>query len=82
MTMIPQIVRGTWARRNTCTRIPAISAICNPLMAKICIVPDLMNGSQTSSVSAVFHPRVIAQSNRKSSSTTGKRWAIVACAHS
>jgi len=42
--------------------MPAISAMCSPLIAKMCIVPVRMNGSETSSVSAVVQPSAIAQS--------------------
>src|SRR6266545_2658881 len=38
-------------------------------MAKICIVPERMNGSETSPPRAVFQPSVIAQSDREPRST-------------
>ena len=49
-------------------------------MANTCIVPERMNGSATSSVSAVRQPKVIAQSRRNSSSSTGSPRPSVPCA--
>jgi len=54
ITTAPHTARGTFKTRKNATRMPAINAMCSPLMAKICIVPERMNGSDTSPVSAVF----------------------------
>ena len=77
----PHQKRGTCTVRNIATRIPAMSAMCSPEIAKMCIVPDCMKGAVTSPVSAVFQPSVIAQSNFKGSSTSGKPRASVCCDH-
>ena len=47
----------------------AIIAMCSPLIAKMCIVPEYMNGLATSPLSDVRQPSVIAQSRRTVSSS-------------
>ena len=50
-------------------------------MAKMCIVPVRMNGSDTSPVRAVFHPKIIAHCSRSASSWTGIPRPSAAMAH-
>ena len=77
MTSAPQAPRGTRNTRSTLTRMPAISAMCSPLIAKMCIVPVRMKGSETSLVSAVGQPSAMAQISRSDSSSTGRPRASV-----
>ena len=80
MTSHPQTARGICSTRSSATRIPAMSAMCSPLMAKMCIVPVRMNGSETSCVSAVVQPSAMAQSRRNDSSCSGRPRSSVTCA--
>ena len=57
-----------------------MSAMCSPLMAKMCIVPVRMNGCETSPVSAVVQPSAMAQVRRNDSSCSGKPRCKVFCA--
>ena len=78
-TSQPQRPRGSCRTRRSATSIPAIKAMCSPLIAKMCIVPVRMNGSETSSVSAVVQPSAMAQSRRSDSSCSGRPRPNVAC---
>jgi len=65
--------RPTRASLSTAPTSPATNAMCSPLIANTCNVPDLKNASLQPSSSPPRHPSTIARINRAASASGNPR---------